>query len=187
MSCHQEASHAVRDTGAGSQECDAHDDVWDAQGEADDGDLHIMGWSSQCCQKELQFKLSINLTFHRLPREERLCRNFQFKFVVDSSLTNQNINLIGCKKKYTVYNRDRPIYRSADIIGRYSRFLRVSVSADMRPIFADIFFANFFSFLLVLPHLSLIFVKYCSSTCSYLFYLTCFYYLLNIVFYIEVQ
>ena len=27
----------------------------------------------------------------------------------------------------------------------------------------------------------------CSSTCSYLFYLTCFYYLLNIVFYIEVQ
>ena len=35
LSCHQEAGHAVGDTGAGSQERDAHDDVWDAQGEAD--------------------------------------------------------------------------------------------------------------------------------------------------------
>ena len=101
---HDETGNAVGNAGAGGQEGDAHDDVGDAQGEADDGDLHIMGWSSQCCQKELQFKLSISLTFHRLPREERLCRNFQFKFVVDSSLTNQNINLIGCKKKYTVFD-----------------------------------------------------------------------------------
>ena len=91
-------------------------------------------------------------------------------------------------------SRDRPIYRSADIIGRYSRFLRVSVSADTRLIFADIFIYFLFLFiylfiyfLLVLPHLFLIFVKYCSSNFSYLFYLTCFYYLLNIVFYIEVQ
>ena len=73
----------------------------------------------------------------------------------------------------------RPIL-SADIlffyvyrIGRYA--------ADFRR------FLFFYFFLLVLPHLFLIFVKYCSSTCSYLFYFTCFYYLLYIVFYIEVQ
>ena len=37
----------------------------------------------------------------------------------------------------TTCSSDRPIYQPADFIARYSRFLRVSVSTDTRPIFAD--------------------------------------------------
>lgn len=36
LSCHYEARHAVRDTGACCQEGDAHDDIWDTQCEAYD-------------------------------------------------------------------------------------------------------------------------------------------------------
>lgn len=39
LSGHNEARHAVGDAGTGCQEGDAHDDVGDAQREANDGDL----------------------------------------------------------------------------------------------------------------------------------------------------
>lgn len=47
LSGHDETGHAVGDTGTGCQEGDAHDDVWDAQREADDGDLRHRSNSQQ--------------------------------------------------------------------------------------------------------------------------------------------
>lgn len=40
LPCHYKACHAVRDTGACSQKCDSHDDIWDAQSVADDCHLN---------------------------------------------------------------------------------------------------------------------------------------------------
>lgn len=53
LSGYNEAGHAVRDTGAGCQKSDAHDDFWDSKCVADYGHLHRNTEETGCvCARE---------------------------------------------------------------------------------------------------------------------------------------